>query len=729
MNKKLYIAGFIFIFLISFVSAGLIVGKTNENNKIVELVTPKPEEITQFLPFNYTVQAGIEDWGNISSINKSNDGFYLNVSEVGGSPAMTIIINFTGVTGFSNIIMRHKYSGGAGHIIRLGLFNCIGGDYEEEYPPDITDMEIFAFALYNVLDPDVHLCNGNVSLRIRQVDNGIAMHDFFLDFITLQLGATTIVAQEVDPFALYKDGSVIATGNFDWGGFNITNLDVVIANILTANLGRFVDAVGIGTDSPDSVFHIKAGLPGVIGSDFAGQLIIQNPADTVFSNAVITGYESDGDGNPDQQLWYLGSSSNGNTDIIFLNRRNAKLQLGTSGTSRITILGNGNVGIGTVTPSERLDLDNGSLTTTGNVTADRFFGKLTSNQATITSASITSAGIGILAVGSLFTGSISNSAGTTVNINDFLTATKITVDGIVIDNNRITSSSGNDFFLETFGTESPIEIRTSESQINILAQGDSLNLQSDGGRILIQAITDETVEIFGDNGINLFGDVEADGNIDLAGKLTSTGGNDPPYVLYNIETRESIVERIRQEVPESKAGGMALFYLPDMNRYESFNALTCTFYVQAIDDKTFEPYFKPVYIWDDGEVCYNTDSIMKYYWDKITETIKQKFSANYGTKIPRNFTLNRTSGEVFEKVIINVNYNDAVEVVQIPELEMINVTCSELDSTTLQVFNYDCTKEVETGKMIDKYKFKEDCGWDNGYYCEERVLRNFGVEQ
>ncbi len=231
MNKKLYIAGFIFIFLISFVSAGLIVGKTNENNKIVELVTPKPEEITQFLPFNYTVQAGIEDWGNISSINKSNDGFYLNVSEVGGSPAMTIIINFTGVTGFSNIIMRHKYSGGAGHIIRLGLFNCIGGDYEEEYPPDITDMEIFAFALYNVLDPDVHLCNGNVSLRIRQVDNGIAMHDFFLDFITLQLGATTIVAQEVDPFALYKDGSVIATGNFDWGGFNITNLDVVIANI------------------------------------------------------------------------------------------------------------------------------------------------------------------------------------------------------------------------------------------------------------------------------------------------------------------------------------------------------------------------------------------------------------------------------------------------------------------------------------------------------------------
>ncbi len=108
--------------------------------------------------------------------------------------------------------------------------------------------------------------------------------------------------------------------------------------------------VGIGTDSPDSAFHIKAGLPGVVGSHSAGQLIIQSPTDSVFSNVVITAYESDGDGNPDQQLWYLGNSSSGNTDIIFLNRRNAKLALATNGTSRITILGNGNVGIGVASP-------------------------------------------------------------------------------------------------------------------------------------------------------------------------------------------------------------------------------------------------------------------------------------------------------------------------------------------------------------------------------------------
>ena len=116
------------------------------------------------------------------------------------------------------------------------------------------------------------------------------------------------------------------------------------------------DRVGIGTSSPDSVFHIKADTSGTVGSHPAGQLIIQNPADNNKSNVVITAYESDGSGNPDQQLWYLGSSSSSNSNIIFLNRRNALLQFGTNGTSRLTILGNGNVGINTTTPQNLLNV-------------------------------------------------------------------------------------------------------------------------------------------------------------------------------------------------------------------------------------------------------------------------------------------------------------------------------------------------------------------------------------
>jgi len=116
------------------------------------------------------------------------------------------------------------------------------------------------------------------------------------------------------------------------------------------------DRVGIGTPTPDSIFHIKANIAGSVGSHSAGQIIIQNPTNSVFSNVVITAYESDGAGNPDQQLWYLGSSSVSNTDIIFLNRRNSKLQLGTDGAAKMTILGDGNVGIGTTTPQNTLNV-------------------------------------------------------------------------------------------------------------------------------------------------------------------------------------------------------------------------------------------------------------------------------------------------------------------------------------------------------------------------------------
>ncbi len=139
-----------------------------------------------------------------------------------------------------------------------------------------------------------------------------------------------------------------------------SNLDLGANNFSVNGSVFFVDSdsdyVGVGTTSPNSVFHIKANIPGTVGSDFAGQLIIQNPADDLTSNVVITGYESDGSGNPDQQLWYLGSSSSSNSNIIFLNRRNALLQFGTSGSARMTILGNGNVGIGTATPTHKLNV-------------------------------------------------------------------------------------------------------------------------------------------------------------------------------------------------------------------------------------------------------------------------------------------------------------------------------------------------------------------------------------
>jgi hypothetical protein len=60
------------------------------------------------------------------------------------------------------------------------------------------------------------------------------------------------------------------------------------------------------------------------------------------------------------------------------------------------------------------------------------------------------------------------------------------------------------------------------------------------------------------------------GDVHFTGKLASDGGVDPPYVLYDKETRSAIVERIRAEVPEEKRDGAVLFYNGEESRLEVY---------------------------------------------------------------------------------------------------------------------------------------------------------------
>ncbi len=78
------------------------------------------------------------------------------------------------------------------------------------------------------------------------------------------------------------------------------------------------------------------------------------------------------------------------------------------------------------------------------------------------------------------------------------------------------------------------------------------------------------------------GDVEADDvvgyGIGLFGKVYSSGGYDPPYVLYDKQTREQIINRIKREVPPDKQNGAALFFNADTKRLEVYIAREGKFY-------------------------------------------------------------------------------------------------------------------------------------------------------
>jgi hypothetical protein len=59
-------------------------------------------------------------------------------------------------------------------------------------------------------------------------------------------------------------------------------------------------------------------------------------------------------------------------------------------------------------------------------------------------------------------------------------------------------------------------------------------------------------------------------DIETSGKVESVGGYDPPYVLYDRQTRQEIIDRIKKEVHPDKQAGAALFFNRDTRRLETY---------------------------------------------------------------------------------------------------------------------------------------------------------------
>jgi hypothetical protein len=95
---------------------------------------------------------------------------------------------------------------------------------------------------------------------------------------------------------------------------------------------------------------------------------------------------------------------------------------------------------------------------------------------------------------------------------------------------------------------------------------DDLRFYQDGDKVTIEGVT-------GNVGIGVQDPVyklHVEGDIFCNGKLTSSGGNDPPYVLYDRESRQAIIERVASEVPEEKMDGAVLFWNGDESRFEVY---------------------------------------------------------------------------------------------------------------------------------------------------------------
>ena len=60
------------------------------------------------------------------------------------------------------------------------------------------------------------------------------------------------------------------------------------------------------------------------------------------------------------------------------------------------------------------------------------------------------------------------------------------------------------------------------------------------------------------------------GNLHVQGKITATGGIDPSYVAFEMETRKNIIEKVAKEIPEEKLNQAIQFWNEETSQFEVY---------------------------------------------------------------------------------------------------------------------------------------------------------------
>jgi len=211
--------------------------------------------------------SGTLDAGNLASIIFPEDEDTYDVSEDVGADPLTIIINFSNVDSFDSIIGRVYYDGGLGHEIQLEIQRSDTGAWENYL--DLTDTTDYVNIYVPVFDPEQHVFgNGDVSIRFNHVQSGIPTHNFYIDYLTIVDGWTTLTVADHDalggrdsksnhPWALPTDGTRSLTGSWNFGAFNITGTGNITASYFFGNGSQLT---GIATTETDPLWTANQSL-------------------------------------------------------------------------------------------------------------------------------------------------------------------------------------------------------------------------------------------------------------------------------------------------------------------------------------------------------------------------------------------------------------------------------------------------------------------------------------
>jgi len=191
--------------------------------------------------------AGTIDGGTLTDTQHTDgnyDGVTFNFSEEAGSPGLDLRMNFTGLTSFNSGVMRYKTSNLAGTFPIIQMWNYVDEGWEDY--PAVAESKSFKTITQDVFDSSEHVnILGVAQMRIYKSSNGNTNNHYYVDWVAVIKGYIPS-GNEVDPiykqeivnyynktfvdnnFSLYLP--IIATGDINLGGFNITNVGNITTN-------------------------------------------------------------------------------------------------------------------------------------------------------------------------------------------------------------------------------------------------------------------------------------------------------------------------------------------------------------------------------------------------------------------------------------------------------------------------------------------------------------------
>ncbi len=181
--------------------------------------------------------------GTVVDLRDKNDISY-NVTEV--SSDMELIINFTSIDIFNQVIYRYKSDATESHMVSVQIWEYSSSSWENFDHLGNTENE-YVIRTATIYDYPNHVSGGVVQVRFYTNNAGGSTHLHQFDWVSISKGAATPSAEETDPHAIHSDGMVSFIANWDQGAFNLTNVDSWFLGLIQAanvnGLTAFIDAI------------------------------------------------------------------------------------------------------------------------------------------------------------------------------------------------------------------------------------------------------------------------------------------------------------------------------------------------------------------------------------------------------------------------------------------------------------------------------------------------------